>query len=116
MTIQADAIRAKALFSDDRFDTIDNDQLQAAADAGDQIAESHLRERNRRVRTLQDNGQLVLPADLPQNAPPMRRRSTVASPGSRRRSSGESQATESSRQTSAPSMQSIPENASTNSQ
>lgn len=114
MTIQADAIRAKALFSDDRFDTIDNDQLQAAADAGDQIAEAHLQERNRRVRTLQDNGQLVLPADLPQNAPPIRRRSTVASPGSRRRSSAESQAAESSRQTSAPLMQSIPEDAPSN--
>lgn len=115
MTIQTDAIRAKALSSDGRFDTIDYDQLQAAADAGDQIAESHLRLRSRRVEQSQVSGQLILPADLPQNAPPIRRRSTVASPGSRRRSSADS-LPEPSRRPSAPVMQSIPEGAPSNAQ
>ena len=114
MTIQADAIRAKALTSDDRFDKINLDQLQTAADAGDQIAEAHLRQRMRRQRTLEETGQLVLPADLPQNAPQSRRKSSVVSPGSRRRSSADSQLPEISRQTTAPVMQSIPEDSASN--
>ncbi|KAI5454099.1 hypothetical protein NCC49_005089 [Naganishia albida] len=87
MTIDADAIRAKALASDDRFDTINIDQLQAAADAGDQIAEAHLRQRNRWQQLRQDQGALVIPSDREPNAPPVRRRNTVATASSRRRSS-----------------------------
>jgi hypothetical protein len=111
MTIQADAIRAKALLTDDRFDTINFDQLQAAADAGDQIAEAHLRQRSRRERLGQVKENVIIPADLPQNAPPVRRRNTIGTVGSRRRSSAEPSVTDAPRKPSAPLMQTIPEDA-----
>jgi hypothetical protein len=111
MTIDADAIRAKALVSDDRFDTINFDQLQAAADAGDQIAEDHLRQRGKRDRLSNVQEMVVVPADLKHNAPAVRRRNTVATATSRRRSSIEPIVLDPSRKPSAPLMQSIPEDA-----
>lgn len=111
MTIGADAVRAQALVSDDRFDTINFDQLQAAADAGDQIAEDHLRQRSKRDRWRNVQDMVVVPADLEQNAPPVRRRNTISTATSRRRSSVEPIVLDPSRKPSAPLMQSIPEDA-----
>ncbi|KAJ9105282.1 hypothetical protein QFC21_001650 [Naganishia friedmannii] len=91
MTVHADAIRARALVTDERFDTINTDQLQAAADAGDQIAEAHLHQRQRRSRMVTSQEKLpadAMPAERPlRNRPPAiegvsRRKSSVASPTS----------------------------------
>ncbi|KAJ9108088.1 hypothetical protein QFC19_002553 [Naganishia cerealis] len=112
MAIHADAIRARALISDERFDTINTDQLRAAADAGDQIAEEHLRQRERRSRLLASQG--IPPADSKQAEPPSRRRTGITDGGPRRKSSVESAISNSSRKPASPVMQTIQENGAAN--
>lgn len=85
MTIHTDAIRARALVTDERFDTINSDQLQAAADAGDQIAEAHLRQRQRRSRLL--TSQELIPADAMKAERPLRKRHVKSEGSARRKSS-----------------------------
>ncbi|KAJ9120804.1 hypothetical protein QFC22_002738 [Naganishia vaughanmartiniae] len=112
MTIHTDAIRARALVTDERFDTINTSQLQAAANAGDQIAEAHLHQRERRSRLV--TSQEPIPADAMQAERPLRRRPASVEADSRRKSFAASPTASTPRKPASPVMQTIHEDGTAN--